>query len=45
MTPNLKRLFAQAKQDSYQGELASDTLVDMFDRHGEALVDAIERGG
>lgn len=43
MGPNLKRLFAEHKNDTVAGERASDWLVDIFDRHGEALIEALER--
>ena len=52
MGPNLKRLFEQAKHlDRYDGtddaeivagDIATQRLRDLFDAHGEALIEALE---
>jgi len=39
----LKRLFAQAKANDFEAAIAHNMLVDIFDTHGEALVEALER--
>lgn len=40
MTPNLKRLFDAVKQNTFCDD--ADVLVAIFERHGEALVEALE---
>lgn len=41
MTPNLARLFDSVKQDTFCDD--ADVLVAIFERHGEALIAALEK--
>jgi hypothetical protein len=42
MTPNLKRLFDKRRHGGLAGDLADRDLDALFDKHGEALVEALE---
>jgi len=42
MTPNLAKLFEQAKTNCHAGWKAHNKLGWIWDRHGEALVKALE---
>lgn len=43
MGPNLTRLFEEQKQRGEVGDLAYVILQELFWRHGEALIEALER--